>query len=58
MTRSVPHVTLLRVEGKVAMESRKPYEKPSVVYREKIEAKAGACTKTGASTCGSGPYVS
>ncbi|MEW6756973.1 MAG: hypothetical protein AB1347_02030 [Acidobacteriota bacterium] len=40
------------------MERRKPYEKPAVVYREKIEAKAGSCSKTGAGTCGAGPYVS
>lgn len=40
------------------MEPKKPYEKPRVVYREKIEAKAGACGKTGAGTCGTGPYVS
>ena len=40
------------------MERRKPYEKPAVVYREKIEAKAGACSKTGAGLCGAGPYVS
>ena len=39
---------------------KKPYEKPAVVYREKIEAKAGSCLKAGATTptCGSGPYVS
>jgi hypothetical protein len=46
------------VEGKVAMEAKKPYEKPQVVYREKIEVKAGACGKTGAGPCGTGPYVS
>ena len=24
--------------------SKKPYEKPQIIYREKIEARAGACT--------------
>jgi hypothetical protein len=24
--------------------NKKPYEKPQVIYREKIEARAGACT--------------
>ena len=37
---------------------KKPYEKPAVVYREKIEAKAGSCAKAGAGTCKTGPYVS
>ena len=42
-------------------EKRKPYKKPAVVYREKIEARAGSCgTKQGVSDsiCGAGPYVS
>jgi hypothetical protein len=33
--------------------SKKPYEKPQVIYREKIEARAGACS--GASTPKGGP---
>ena len=40
------------------METKKPYEKPAVVYREKIEAKAGSCAKVGAPGCSTGPYVS
>ena len=26
--------------------SKKPYERPAVVYKEKIEARAGTCTGT------------
>lgn len=26
---------------------KKRYEKPAVIYREKIEAKAGSCNSTG-----------
>lgn len=26
---------------------KKPYEKPTIVFREKIEARAGACNSTG-----------
>ncbi len=37
---------------------KKPYKKPAVVYREKIEAKAGSCLKAGSGACSSGPYVS
>lgn len=39
---------------------KKKYEKPAVIYKEKIEARAGSCgsTKSGAGTCGAGPYVS
>jgi hypothetical protein len=37
---------------------KKKYEKPAVVYKEKIEARAGACAKAGAGTCSSGPYLS
>ncbi len=40
--------------------AKKPYEKPAVVYREKIEARAGACTPGKADTgaCPSGPITS
>jgi hypothetical protein len=42
--------------------SKKPYEKPQIVYREKIEARAGSCSggggKAGTSTGCSGPFVS
>lgn len=34
------------------------YEKPAVVYKEKIEGRAGACAKVGVAGCGSGPYNS
>lgn len=38
---------------------KKRYEKPAVIYKEKIEARAGACSKAGTGACGtSGPYVS
>ena len=38
--------------------SKKPYEKPAVVYREKIEARAGSCsTNKSASPCAA-PLVS
>ncbi len=37
---------------------KKKYQKPAVVYKEKIEARAGACAKAGAGPCGAGPYVS
>jgi len=26
---------------------KKPYEKPTIVFREKIEARAGSCNATG-----------
>jgi hypothetical protein len=37
---------------------KKPYEKPEVVYKQKIEARAGSCHKTGVGDCNPGPYVS
>lgn len=39
---------------------KKKYEKPAVIYREKIEAKAGSCGKAGTVSpcCDPGPYVS
>jgi hypothetical protein len=37
---------------------KKPYKKPAVVYREKIEGRAGACAKAGTGTCLTGPYIS
>lgn len=38
--------------------TKKPYEKPAVVYKEKIEARAGSCpTKGGQPPC-SAPLVS
>jgi len=30
------------------------YEKPQIVYREKIEARAGSCDKVGSGDCSSG----
>ena len=42
------------------MMSKKPYEKPEVIYREKIEARAGSCTGSppkGGAGCGA-PLVS
>ena len=42
-------------------ENRKPYKKPAIVYREKIEARANSCTGSGAkadSSCSSGPILS
>ena len=29
------------------MQEKKPYEKPAVIYREKIEARAGSCSSSG-----------
>lgn len=40
---------------------RKPYEKPAIVFREKIEARAGSCSNTGGGGKGTGactPVVS
>lgn len=37
---------------------KRSYDKPQVVYREKIEARAGSCTKVGAGDCGAGTFVS
>ncbi len=37
---------------------KRPYEKPQVVYREKMEARAGSCVKLGTTDCGAGTYVS
>lgn len=37
---------------------KRNYEKPLVVYREKIEARAGSCTKVGSTDCGAGTFVS
>lgn len=34
------------------------YEKPQVIYREKIEARAGSCNKVGSGDCGTGTFVS
>ncbi len=40
-------------------ENRKPYKKPAIVYREKIEARANSCTGGKAdSSCSSGPILS
>jgi len=36
----------------------KRYERPTIVYRERIEVRAGTCGKAGAPGCGAGPYVS
>jgi hypothetical protein len=38
--------------------AEKKYEKPSIIYREKIEARAGSCVKAGTSGCDPGPFVS
>ncbi len=39
---------------------KKPYQKPAIIYREKIEARAGSCSSTsgakGTSACS--PVVS
>lgn len=41
---------------------KKPYEKPTIVFREKIEARAGACSNSGGGpqkgTAGCAPVVS
>jgi len=37
---------------------KKKYEKPAIIYREKIEAKAGICNKLASPGCDPGPYVS
>jgi hypothetical protein len=33
---------------------KKPYEKPAIVYSEKVEARAVTCSKSDESTCGPG----
>lgn len=41
--------------------AKKPYEKPAIIYREKIEARANACSEPGKAdtgTCPSGPITS
>jgi len=43
--------------GGEAVEKKKKYEKPAVIYREKIEARAGACSKAG-TACDPNPYIS
>ncbi len=37
---------------------QRAYEKPAVIYKEKIEGRAGSCTKAGSGACGAGPYIS
>lgn len=36
---------------------KKPYEKPAVIYKEKIEARAGSCLNKSGAGC-SAPLVS
>ena len=37
---------------------KKTYEKPRVVYAEKVEARAVGCAKADAGTCAEGPISS
>ncbi len=37
---------------------KKPYQKPAIVYSEKVEARAGTCAKADATTCSAGPSQS
>lgn len=37
---------------------KKPYEKPRIIYSEKMEARAVACAKADAATCSTGPITS
>jgi len=50
----------LLINWEAGSMKKKPYEKPDIIYRQKIEARAGSCNKVGSSqpSCGAGPYVS
>ncbi len=37
---------------------KKAYEKPRVIYTEKVEARAVGCARTDAVTCSEGPIQS
>jgi hypothetical protein len=37
---------------------KKVYEKPRVIYAEKVEARAVGCAKADAATCADGPIQS
>jgi hypothetical protein len=37
---------------------KKPYEKPMVIYTEKMEARAVACAKADSVACAAGPVTS
>ncbi len=37
---------------------KKPYEKPRIVYSEKMEARAVACAKADSASCAQGPVTS
>ena len=42
------------------MEKKPSYEKPAIIYKEKIEARAGVCTggKADIGACPAGPITS
>lgn len=37
---------------------KKPYEKPRIIYSEKMEARAVACAKADSAACAQGPTTS
>jgi hypothetical protein len=37
---------------------KKAYDKPRVIYAEKVEARAVGCARTDAATCSDGPIQS
>jgi hypothetical protein len=37
---------------------KKTYEKPRIIFAEKVEARAVGCTKADAATCSDGPVSS
>ncbi len=43
---------------KKASGAKKPYEKPAILYVEKLEARAVACAASTDASCGPGPMQS
>ncbi len=37
---------------------RKPYERPRILWTEKLELRSCACNKSDSTTCGAGPLQS
>jgi hypothetical protein len=40
------------------MLKKKPYQKPSIIHTEKLEARATTCTKADTTACPGGPLTS
>jgi hypothetical protein len=46
-----------KIEGEKS-QMKKPYEKPRIIYSEKMEARAVSCAKADAGACAAGPVTS